>query len=63
MKKYCSHCGREIENERFYKIGDNFIQVKYFDDDEENCFCSTDCLLNYLQVGEVENDEFYLCYF
>ena len=53
----CAECGCIIEPEdTWYKVGDNFLQVKYFDSDEDNCFCSKDCLLRSLFTLEVGPD-------
>lgn len=51
----CANCGKEIV-ENYYKVGDNFLQVKYFDEESENIFCSEDCLCESLSVIEVENN-------
>lgn len=59
--KICANCGLEIRDD-YYKIGDNYLQVNYFDSDEDNCFCSKDCLCSSLSVLEVdENGEVYPC--
>lgn len=47
--KQCSSCGAAIEGEH-YKIGDNFLIRKYFSSDEDNCFCSEECIMKYLSV-------------
>ena len=49
----CANCGKEIE-ESYLMVGDNYLQVKYFDSDEDNVFCSKECLCEYLSVMEVE---------
>ena len=55
-EKICATCGLDIED-NYYKIGDNFLQVKFFDDEEtENIFCSKDCLCQALSVLEVDED-------
>lgn len=55
-EKYCANCGMEIEGS-YLKIGDNFLQVKYFDDEEtENIFCSETCLCRSLSMLEVDED-------
>ena len=59
--RICAECGSIIEPEdTWYKVGDNFLQVKYFDSNEDNCFCSKDCLLRSLFTLEVgpDGDEF-----
>ena len=53
MKKICSECGKELE-ENYYMCMDNFLQTKYFDSEEENCFCDEYCFAYYLQLQEVE---------
>lgn len=53
MKLYCACCGKEIEHE-YIKVLDNYLQVKYFDNDECNCFCSKDCLCDYIMAETFE---------
>lgn len=50
-RKTCAECGISITNE-YYSIGDNFIQVNYFEelDGSDNIFCSDDCLCKSLSV-------------
>ena len=55
-KIYCSNCGSEIER-LYYKCLDNFMQVKYFDTEEENIFCSEECFCKSLMLEEKEMDE------
>lgn len=43
----CAECGCEI---------DNYLQVKYFDSEENNIFCSKECLCDALSVGEVDKE-------
>ncbi len=38
----CAFCGKEI-TEEYYKVLDNYLQVKYFDSEDDNVFCSQDC--------------------
>lgn len=47
----CANCGLEIENE-WYKCRDNFLQVKYFDeqDESDNVFCSKTCFCEALSL-------------
>lgn len=54
--KYCSQCGCEL-GERIWRILDNFLQVKYFDeiDGSDNAFCSEECLLKAISAKDVEN--------
>ena len=47
--KCCACCGKEVEGE-YLTVGDNFLQVKYFENDDENIFCSEECLLKSLSV-------------
>ena len=56
-KKRCAYCDSEIDGS-YYKVGDNFLQVRYFDDEEvENVFCSKDCLCSSLSVLEIDEDD------
>ena len=52
--RYCSNCGNEIKEnkDRYYKVLDNFLQVKYFDSEDCNIFCSQNCLCEALSVEE-----------
>ena len=52
----CAKCKKEIEKS-YLMVGDNYLQVKYFDSDEDNVFCSKECLCEYLSVMEVELPE------
>lgn len=47
--KVCSNCGLNVYDS-YYKIGDNYIQANYFETDELNCFCSKECLLQYIST-------------
>ncbi len=47
--KYCANCGQEL-GEEFYLFTDNFLQVKYFDSDECNAFCSEQCACEALML-------------
>ena len=40
-----------------YDCLDNFMQVKYFDTEEENIFCSEECFCKYLMLEEIEIEE------
>lgn len=51
--KYCAQCGNAIEG-NYYMVGDNFLQIRYFDDNKSNVFCSTECLCKSLSVLEVD---------
>ena len=57
-KKYCAVCGISIDND-YYIVGDNYLQVKYFDDEENNMFCSKDCLCKSLSVLNIVDGESY----
>lgn len=43
--KHCAYCGAVIEEgNEWFKYLDNYLQTRYFDDDEaDNCFCSEEC--------------------
>lgn len=57
-KLYCACCGKEIgdttydatSKRGYYKVLDNYLQVKYFDSNEDNVFCSEECVLKSLSV-------------
>lgn len=66
MKKfYCANCGNEIDLEMgVFMFRDNYLQVKYFDDNKSNRFCCKNCACEalmgeYVKVDEVplDNDE------
>ncbi len=52
----CAECGCEIEEECYFSVLDNYLQVKYFDSKENNIFCSKECLCDALSVGEVDKE-------
>ena len=52
--KICAHCHMPIRG-TYHMIGDNWLQAKYFDNLEDNIFCSKGCLLESLYVLEVDN--------
>ena len=56
--KVCANCGKEIK-ESYYMVGDNFLQIKYFDEEDgsDNIFCSKECLCDALSVMEVDLDK------
>ena len=60
MTKICARCGCECKDE-YYKVLDNYLQVKYFDDEETNCFCSEDCFCEFVMLEPIyiedEDDE------
>ncbi|TYC49924.1 hypothetical protein ESZ50_04865 [Weissella muntiaci] len=51
----CAVCNNPI-TEEYLMVGDNYLQVKYFDDEESNIFCSEDCLMKSLSVLSVYID-------
>ena len=55
---YCAHCGQEITDPLgVYMFRDNYLQVKYFDDNASNRFCSQDCACESLFGEYVDYDE------
>jgi len=52
-EKICANCGKEIHRD-YYIVGDNWLQVKFFDDEDCNVFCSKDCLCEALSVLSVD---------
>lgn len=53
----CAKCGEEIPvGEDYFVVEDNFLQVKYFDSQADNCFCSPECLCDALGVDNHIND-------
>lgn len=54
--RYCATCGKEIEKS-YIKVLDNYLQVKYFDSDEINCFCCNECLCEFISAEEIYLDE------
>ena len=58
MKKlFCAYCKKLINDEMdldseqgYYKVLDNFLQIKYLDSDEDNIFCSQDCACSSLML-------------
>lgn len=57
----CAYCRGEIKEE-YYTFQDNFLQLKYFEWNHENIFCSQDCACDSLMLkGEtVRDDDEYL---
>lgn len=51
----CAFCGKEIAEE-YYKVLDNYLQVKYFDSEDDNVFCSSECFCEsvFLEVFSIE---------
>ncbi len=55
--KICAQCGEEIPfGTPYYTVGDNYLQVNYFDSANDNIFCSQKCLCEALSVIEMPND-------
>lgn len=47
----CAECGGDInEGDEYWRVGDNFLQAKYFEREKDNVFCSKDCLCDNLSV-------------
>lgn len=57
MRRICSQCQQEIEGDEYYKCLDNFLQVKYFDTDAINCFCSPECFCQFVMLETIEISE------
>lgn len=57
----CANCGRELEKE-VYVCLDNFLQVKYFDNNKCNRFCSQECFCESLFLEPLEPEEVPLDY-
>lgn len=57
---YCACCGDEITGD-YYMIGDNYLQTHYFDCDEDNVFCSVECMARFLStlIVDFETKETY----
>ncbi len=53
---YCSNCHELITDETYFSCLDNYLQVNYFDTEEENIFCSKDCFCEALTLTEIEDD-------
>ena len=56
MKRYCAKCGAECVDE-YYMVLDNYLQVKYFDSEEDNCFCSKDCFCEFVMLEGIDIDD------
>lgn len=56
--KYCANCKCRITDIVYFECLDNFLQRKYFDTEEENCFCSQECFCEYLNLNSIENEDF-----
>ena len=58
MERVCANCGMPIyENEKRLRCRDNYLISKYFDSDENNIFCSEDCLMEALSVKEYADED------
>lgn len=55
-KMNCSNCGAVIED-TYYKCLDNCLQVNFFDTEEENCFCSTECFDKYMSLEQLNIED------
>lgn len=55
-EKYCANCGALIFKD-YFVVGDNYLQTKYFDDEESNIFCCKDCVLSALSVLEIDFED------
>lgn len=51
----CANCNKDIEGS-YFKCLDNYIQVKYFEeqDESDNVFCSRECFCKALSVEEID---------
>ena len=52
----CATCKLAIHG-NYLMVGDNFLQAKFFDSEEDNRFCSKECLCQALSVLEVDKDD------
>ena len=58
MVRICANCGLPIyENEIRLRCRDNYLICKYFDSDENNIFCSEECLMEALSVKEYADED------
>ena len=56
--RICANCSIRIEdNESHYSFLDNYLQVKYFDSEENNIFCSQECACAALFLTEITPEE------
>lgn len=57
MKKFiCANCGCEITGD-VYVCQDNFLQVKFFDINALNRFCSQDCFCQSLFLNALDQED------
>ncbi len=52
----CINCG-EVINDTYFSCLDNFLQVKYFDSEEENVFYSKECFCESLSLEELDIED------
>ena len=54
-KKICACCRKEIDTitDGFVMCRDNFLQVKYFDSEDDNIFCSIECACENMMIEHV----------
>ena len=58
MERFCANCKRPIQDtERRFRCRDNYLIRKYFDSEEDNLFCSEECLCEALSVTEYGDEE------
>ena len=53
----CANCKCDIIGETYLKCLDNFLLVKYFDEEQNNVFCSKDCFCEALTLEEIEIED------
>lgn len=55
----CSYCEARInpDIDTYFTCLDNFLQVKYFDSEEENVFCCRECFCNYVMLDEISPED------
>lgn len=54
----CANCKKEIgKNEMYYQCKDNFLLVKYFDNEQQSIFCSTDCFCEWCSLDLEFNEK------
>ena len=51
--KVCSTCGKVILGS-YFKCNDEVLKIAYFESEEENIFCSSECFCEYLMLEECE---------
>lgn len=56
IELYCANCRKRLENEA-YMFHNNFLQVKYFDDNKSNRFCSMECACESLMLDCIKTDD------